>query len=394
MKKIAQNIISILSLSALLVTSTFVTPSYAEGLTTEMSTQQCLDTLMSQNIAMWSCTGSAVCMPNQIQGKAPENSSLEQTPLIDTIYAYLTSTAFSTNDNKPMTPAQAAGVMGNMEAESSLNPASIEVTERIDKGHGLVQWTFERWDGANGLQSFANKANKSWDDTEVQLDYLKWELENTEGGIFKDSQFATSTDPAVSAQRWRVVFERADETLAHDSRRIASALAVYEMFGGQAASCGNPDYIASGGIVTTGIELALQSPAANGTTDKSQARDTYQAAKPKYNPDPDWTDCGGFVATVLRASGVDPDYPSVYVPTQMQYVKDHPEKYIVNTTPKMEELQPGDIIYTDGHTLIYTGEEEYPAVDASLGDRVPSVRPLASVQWMLSEDAMTARLKQ
>ena len=56
----------------------------------------------------------------------------------------------------------------------------------------------------------------------------------------------------------------------------------------------------------------------------------------------------------------------------------------------MSDLQPGDILYVSGHTTLYTGDAQYPMVDASLGQRVPSVRPLSALQWMLSQSDITS----
>ena len=162
------------------------------------------------------------------------------------------------------------------------------------------------------------------------------------------------------------------------------------MFGGTSASCQSGNFAVAGDLVKTAINLALTSPASNGMTQQSQARESYQQAKPQYNPKVDWTDCGGFIATAMYASGVDKNYPNVNVSTQLNYVKSHPEKYSINTHPTMSDLQPGDILYVDGHTTLYTGENPYPMVDASLGDRVPSVRPPAALQWMLSQSSITS----
>lgn len=314
---------------------------------------------------------------------------IEKTEVIDSIYTYLTSTALSTNGGKPLTAAQAAGVMGNFYAESGFNPGAIENTSREDKGHGLAQWTFGRW---NNLSNFAEQQGKPWNSVSVQLDFLKTELESSEKAVLNDNQFK-SDNPSDTAKGWRVAFERADPALAHDDKRIGAAITIFNLYGGSSASCEPDGAVVAGNLVKTAINFALQSPATNGMTDKSQARDTYQVGKEKYNPSVDWTDCGGFVAASIFASGVDPNYPNVLVSTQRQYVKSHPDKYMTIDNPSLDQLQPGDILFVDGHTTLYTGEAEYPMVDASLYERVPSVRTIGGLHWMLNQStSMAARL--
>lgn len=335
------------------------------------------------------CSTSTTCTSGQ--SNVSSTTKLEKTDTINAIWTYLTTTPLSTNGNKPLTPAQAAGVMGNMDAESSFNPSAIESTSRAEKGHGLVQWTFGRWSGADGLEKFAASQGKAWDDLTTQLNFLKKELEGSEQGVLKDPQFAATTDPAVAAAQWRIVFERADPAMAHDERRIGSAVAIFNLFGGTAASCQTTSAAVSGNFMQTAINFALTTYATTGMTKETDARDTYQAAFKKYNTDSqDWTDCGRFVATSLYASGVDTSYPKVNVATQLAYVQAHPEKYTIITAPKLADLQPGDILFVTGHTAIYTGASQFPIVDASLGDHIPSVRGSANLQSMLNDGSLVA----
>ena len=336
--------------------------------------------------------------PDSVDCGAGEATTVAQIDLSLTgatkqIYDYLSKTALSANGNKPLSATQASGVMGNMFAESGFNPAAVEDTTREDKGHGLVQWTFGRWDN---LQAFATKKGTLWDDLTTQLEFLKGELEGTEKAVLSDREFSKATSPAIAAQRFRVVFERADPDVAHDSKREGAAVAVYNAYAGAPlkaeAQCTLSNGIVAGNLVKTALGLALQTPAAQGMVNQSDARDTYQQAKPKYNPTVDWTDCGGYIATSMIASGVDPDYVKVLVSAQLAYVRAHPEKYQVDENPTLSDLRPGDILYVDGHTTMYTGEENYPSVDASLDERVPSVRDSGSAVWMIQNGAVSARV--
>jgi N-acetylmuramoyl-L-alanine amidase len=72
---------------------------------------------------------------------------------------------------KGLTTQQAAGFLGNMEAESGINPGTQEYGTGI--GYGLVQWSYER---RTNLENFAKKQGKPVSDIDVQLDFLWKEL--------------------------------------------------------------------------------------------------------------------------------------------------------------------------------------------------------------------------
>jgi cell wall-associated NlpC family hydrolase len=82
-------------------------------------------------------------------------------------------------------------------------------------------------------------------------------------------------------------------------------------------------------------------------------------------------DCGNFVATVMRMSGVDPGYPISSVGAQATYMFNHPELYqrVGTSGSSAGNLQPGDIITNEGHTLIYIGDGK--VAQASQGEQMP-----------------------
>lgn len=342
-----------------------------------------------QNINIYDACSQDKCTPGN--STLASTVTIEKTPDVTQIYTYLTTTPLTTNGNKPLNAVQAAGIMGNFYVESAgFNPSAIEDTTRTQKGHGLAQWTFGRW---TNLSNHAASLGKPWDTIDVQLDFLKVELEGTEKTVLNDEDFKTTTDPSVAAVRWRIVFERADPDLAHDDRRIGAAVSVYNLFGGSSANCGLTSGVVANDFLKTAKNFALTSPVTNGTINESDARDTYRAAKKQYNPEADWTDCGGYVAVSIIASGVDPNYPKLTVSKQAAYVRDNTDKYLIKENPTLADLTPGDILFVSGHTTIFTGDTQYPMLDASLTQRVPAVRPSNALQWMLSQpDIMAASL--
>jgi hypothetical protein len=156
------------------------------------------------------------------------------------------------------------------------------------------------------------------------------------------------------------------------------------------------------GIAQEALSLAWPEPFA----DKPASEDrptaitptaAYVAAMQQYNPaeyaatDDTGDDCGVFVATVMRASGADPNYPEVGTNAQASYVIAHPNLYTVTfPATSTSQLQPGDILILNGdttinngvitpgdsggaggHTFIYVGPQAggYNEASASLGDR-------------------------
>ena len=344
----------------------------------------------SGNNILFSDPNATRCAPNQTLAESDEQFTKNET--LDRIFEFLTETDLSTNGNEPLNEVQAAGVMGNMYAESGFRTDAVEVTTRADKGHGLVQWTFGRWDN---LRAFAESRGTEWTDLDTQLLFLERELETTESRVLDDEIFSTTEQPADAAIRFRIIFERADPALANDTKRTGAAISIFNLYGGSSTSnCISGDGIVQGNLVETAINFALEEPADLGgqvRNQESDARDTYREAKPRLNPSVDWTDCGGYIATVMYATGVDPNYPKVWVPAQIDYVRSNPDKYLVLENPTLGDLQPGDILLTEGHTTMYTGKQTYPSVDASYTQRVPSVRNAGSAAWKMGEGAIVAR---
>lgn len=88
-----------------------------------------------------------------------------------------------------------------------------------------------------------------------------------------------------------------------------------------------------------------------------------------------YTDCGVFVASTMRSSGVDKSFPKRGTSVQINYLRNSP-KYEFWRPTSEGELEPGDILITPGHIYIYTGERNSSntgrAQGASLYTRPPS----------------------
>jgi hypothetical protein len=102
--------------------------------------------------------------------------------------------------SKGLEPHQAAGIVGNLEGESSLDPSAIG-----DGGTsgGLAQWHNTR---LTGLNKFAFKNNSDANDISTQADYLWHELNTTHKSAL--DALKSSTDVATATQAFTDKFER------------------------------------------------------------------------------------------------------------------------------------------------------------------------------------------
>ncbi len=141
-------------------------------------------------------------------------------------------------------------------------------------------------------------------------------------------------------------------------------------------------------IVQKAIELSWPEPFSKNTnperknilTPKSIYTSTMQSSSPGSLASFNGADCGGFVATVVRSTGIDPNYPSLGTRTQTNYILNNPDKYIVDEGIKTrDQMQPGDILIAKGgafHTFIYIGPQSpagYDVASASYNERMPNL---------------------
>lgn len=124
-----------------------------------------------------------------------------------------------------------SAIIGNMDVESSLNPALIEgrtypnlITNNecltiTNRGVGLVQWTGTTPTPPAGqkLASYAIRQNKNWYDGELQCDRLDFEYQNDlqfdhgqiDGVQWDWASFVVSTEtPEQLAKVWQLLYER------------------------------------------------------------------------------------------------------------------------------------------------------------------------------------------
>lgn len=124
---------------------------------------------------------------------------------------------------KGLSPENSAGFVGNMIAESGVDPNAVEGN---GEGHGIVQWSFGR--KAN-LFAFADAQGKQWNDLGLQLDFLWSELTGPYSGFL--AELRTKTTIRDSAIFIVTDFERpANQSEAKKNQRAQSAQEVYDRY--------------------------------------------------------------------------------------------------------------------------------------------------------------------
>lgn len=150
-----------------------------------------------------------------------------------------------------MTDAGAAGLMGNLYAESGLSPINLQntyekklgytdasYTAAVDNGsytnfvkdsagYGLAQWTY--WSRKQSLLDYAKSKGKSVGDLEMQLDFLLKELSESYKAVLTTLKTATTVKAASDAVL--VQFERpADQSEAAKTKRAGYGQTYFDKY--------------------------------------------------------------------------------------------------------------------------------------------------------------------
>jgi hypothetical protein len=114
---------------------------------------------------------------------------------------------------KGLSAAQIAGILGNLQQESGINPNSA--------GGGLAQWQGSRW---TALNSYANKMGGSVSSLAVQLGYLWSELHGSEAGAFQKF-LSNSSTAGAAATSWSQYVERPGKPMLSNRVKYANQFA-------------------------------------------------------------------------------------------------------------------------------------------------------------------------
>ena len=132
---------------------------------------------------------------------------------------------------KGLSDAAAAGVLGNIQAESSFNPGVTEKGTGI--GYGLIQWSFGR---RTNLEAAAAAKGVDPSNLQFQLEYL-WEESldpnSSYGKKLQSNGFYSTTSPSKAAELFHDIVEKsADSDERVRNRRCQPAEEWYSKFKG------------------------------------------------------------------------------------------------------------------------------------------------------------------
>lgn len=330
--------------------------------------------------------------------------------------------------SKGLQSYQAAGIMGNLASESaSFDPGaqqngSSSTTPIANVGFGIVQWTSAGRQQALVAYAAAMQPPQAVNTLEAQLPFMWHELNSSD--FIKDLGLLQAATDVASATRAIMVGDKssirgyeapADQSEAAIQNRIATAQKIYNLMTGggtgttpsaatTTSSCSGTGGAVQGSITSTAKgAYTWPTPSCTQTAD-GETRASCQDARAAYKTDivnpngvDSLTDCGTFVATVMRKSGVDANYPVVSTSVQIAYLRAHPEKYQITENPTSTgQLKPGDILIysngSEGHTMIYMGQTggAYPRADASLHDHTPQMNTPGGITWIMGFSNMLA----
>ncbi len=165
-------------------------------------------------------------------GTAPATANLTGNDNIEKAFNYFISKGFS--------PQQSAGIMGNLYAESGVNPKRVQntgspegdkdnITVDNHTGYGIAQWTSRG--RQQGLVDLARSRGMTIEgDLALQLDYLLQEL--TTGYKEAYEAIKVAGDVRTASSIFMTKFERpADQTESAQAKRAAEGQKVLELYG-------------------------------------------------------------------------------------------------------------------------------------------------------------------
>ena len=245
-----------------------------------------------------------------------------------------------------------AAVLGNLKAESAMDPASDEVMDGMfnhayERACGIFQYTSTRpgegeyWE----YKTWCRGQGKTWSDLQCQLEWTfsggcqgtwsgRWGTNLARSGYYANcpgyqggayyatpDEFKAADDVDRAAYSWMACYEKpANGSLAHLDRRIEYArgyLAALKAGG------------AGGNAIVAAAESQLGVPYVWGGSTPGVA-----------------LDCSGLVQYCYAQAGISLPHQSE---SQMEG----------GTRIPLSEAQPGDILWKPGHVAIYTGGDEY-----------------------------------
>lgn len=237
----------------------------------------------ANNILFYDPNSGQVCTTNESASTAP-NTPIVGNDNAEKIYNFLTTRAISTNNNKPMTPLQAAAMIGNFTQESGLDPKIVNSIGAT----GIAQWLGGRKTALMKLDAPLTLS--------TQLNFVTLELQGSERGLIDNETFKNSTDLAEVTVTVRKVYERPGEAEANDAARIEAAKDVMNRFGGGDVSTVDD---------STGVVAVTPTDCSNGTVGGASNFVTDDGFTVFNQEDPRWAN-QAYGSQTIKSSGCGP----------------------------------------------------------------------------------------
>jgi len=286
--------------------------------------------------------------------------------------------------------------LGGSTNNEGLTPGKDFVSDLVLAGNQLKTLTLSVYNIS--ISKTKEFTTEQWG--QALLAYNTGLLYKDNGKTYTESPFVINgLDSSHLGMSWTSV----DILSGTDSLQVG-ALTAYQYLGGvfkNSSSAHACSGISSGSIIDTAKGFAHTYAVANGKSNEADATSEYLKVWTDNGKKTLISDCGGFVSIVMRLSGADSSFPISGTDVILSYftnILSGNKKY---SQVDYNSLLPGDILLSDnggsrlsssnaysGHIMIYLGPTkgsdgaQYTAVDASLNQRVPSLRPNSSVSWM------------
>lgn len=294
-----------------------------------------------------------------------------------------------------LTPAGAAGLMGNLYAESGLNPQNLQnsfekelgftdesYTSAVDSGayedfaadgagYGLAQWTHSSRKAA--LLAYARARGRSIGDLDMQTGYLFQELQALFKGLWDKLRSTASVREASDCVLLQ--FERpANQSAENCARRAQLGQRFFGLFAGGE----NMDYLMTSAALCAKLEdiaghyktAYMLGPWGWPATDKMIVRATTQGGSAQTNRQ--WLaqanaikdegflfDCVGLIKGILWGWRGDMSRTYGGAGYACNGVPDHDAKKMIDccrgVSTDFSAIVPGEAVWMDGHIGVYVG---------------------------------------
>jgi tail lysozyme len=277
---------------------------------------------------------------------------------------------------KGLSNEQAAGVLGNIQAESGFDPGVVERSG--GGGFGIVQWTGGR---RTALEAAAAQKGVPVNDLGFQLEYLYQELTARGTNRPEYKQFPnewemlkgqpTINDALVAFHHEFEIshlMNKPDPRAAVIEARGQFAADAFASFSSNTPGAGGSEDCATaptGNLAQTAAAYAWPDYRGSGYTNKKPEYETaVQKAKGegRYTGDAchgGGVDCGAFVTLLMNDSGFEPAYNfngrGGNTSTQLDWARKNWLTLGKGGAINAADLQPGDVAIKDGHTYAFAG---------------------------------------